>query len=209
MEREERDSGPHSQGRWRAARHLYTRAFNELTSRRALSTWRRAWTFSKIVCVITDAWFTAAPKTQVQPTIASALQVLPRRFLLVPRGFPGDWLPEGIDFRVDADLPYSDLNNSEGVLTTCAVAMAETGTIILRHSEQQGRRALTLIPDYHLCVVRAAQVAETAVEGWRLTALFAAEPITTISGPSATSDIEMTRVKGVHGPRTLDIILVV
>ena len=83
-----------------------------------------------------------------------------------------------------------------------------TGTIVLRHSPDEGRRALTLIPDYHLCVVFANQVLETVSQGIREMANFGSAPLTTISGPSATSDIEMTRIKGVHGPRTLDVILV-
>jgi len=88
------------------------------------------------------------------------------------------------------------------------VAVALSGTIILRHSFAQGRRALTLIPDYHLCIVEASQIVETVAEGIRALDN-PTEPITTISGPSATADIEMTRIKGVHGPRTLDVILVV
>jgi L-lactate dehydrogenase complex protein LldG len=88
------------------------------------------------------------------------------------------------------------------------VAVALTGTIMLRHSTGEGRRALTLIPDYHLCVVHADQVVETVPEGIRKINAFADVPITTISGPSATSDIEMTRIKGVDGPRVMDVILV-
>jgi L-lactate dehydrogenase complex protein LldG len=88
------------------------------------------------------------------------------------------------------------------------MAIASTGTIVLRHVTGEGRRALTLIPDYHLCVVLAAQIVQTVPEAIRrLTALRPAL-VTTISGPSATADIEMTRIRGVHGPRTLDVILV-
>ena len=94
------------------------------------------------------------------------------------------------------------------MLTTCALAIAISGTIVLRHSPTEGRRALTLISDYHLCIVESSQVVETVPEGIRALAS-PTEPITTISGPSATADIEMTRIKGVHGPRTLDVILVV
>jgi L-lactate dehydrogenase complex protein LldG len=94
------------------------------------------------------------------------------------------------------------------VITGCALAIAETGTIVLRHSPEDGGRALTLLPDYHLCIVRSSQVVASVPDGIRLAAEFATSPITTISGPSATSDIEMTRVKGVHGPRVLDVIVV-
>jgi L-lactate dehydrogenase complex protein LldG len=94
------------------------------------------------------------------------------------------------------------------VLTDCALAIAMTGTIVLRHSAGEARRALSLIPDYHLCVVFAGQVVETVPEGVMQMKAFAHLPITTIAGPSATADIEMIRVQGVHGPRTLDVILV-
>ncbi|HKQ88110.1 MAG TPA: LUD domain-containing protein [Candidatus Acidoferrales bacterium] len=108
----------------------------------------------------------------------------------------------------DENLSYADLDRAEGVLTTCAVAIALTGTIILRHG-RSGRRAMTLIPDYHLCIVRASQVVETVPEAIRELESPTRSPITTISGPSATSDIEMTRIKGVHGPRRLAVILII
>jgi L-lactate dehydrogenase complex protein LldG len=131
-----------------------------------------------------------------------------KRGLLISPGLPEAWLPAGFIFARDHSLIYQEIDSSEGVLTGCAVAIALTGTIVLRHSEQEGRRALTLIPDYHLCVVFEDQVVETVSEGISAMASFASSPITTISGPSATSDIEMTRIKGVHGPRTLEVILV-
>jgi L-lactate dehydrogenase complex protein LldG len=118
-----------------------------------------------------------------------------------------DVAPASFHFVEDRNLPYSEIDSSEGVLTMCVVAIAMTGTIVLRHSSEEGRRALTLIPDYHLCVVRESQVVETVAEGIRLMRGFYPFPITTISGPSATSDIEMTRIKGVHGPRILEVIL--
>jgi L-lactate dehydrogenase complex protein LldG len=128
--------------------------------------------------------------------------------LLIPPELPPAWLPVGYRFVPDKQLEYREIDASQGVLTGCAAAIALTGTIVLRHSAGEGRRALTLIPDYHLCVVFANQVVETVPQGVREMEPFSTVPLTTISGPSATSDIEMTRIKGVHGPRTLDVILV-
>lgn len=141
--------------------------------------------------------------------IAQALTARHKHRLLVPEGIPSPWLPESFEFVRDRGLAYGEVDRSEGVLTGCLLAMASTGTIVLRHSPQDGRRALTLIPDYHLCVVHGGQVVHTVPEGVRKIRKFGKILITTISGPSATSDIEMTRIKGVHGPRTLDVILVV
>jgi L-lactate dehydrogenase complex protein LldG len=88
------------------------------------------------------------------------------------------------------------------------LAIAVTGTIVLRHTPTEGVRALSLIPDYHLCCVFENQVEELVPEGIQRMSRFAGSPITTIAGPSATADIEMTRIKGVHGPRTLDVLLI-
>ncbi|MDE3196577.1 MAG: LUD domain-containing protein [Acidobacteriota bacterium] len=135
--------------------------------------------------------------------ILQAMDARGKGRLVIPAG-----LPEGERFIRDEGLSYEDLDRSEGVLTRCTVAISKTGTIVLCHTPGEGRRALTLIPDYHLCIVRADQVVETVPEGIRRLREFRTHPITTISGPSATADIEMTRIKGVHGPRTLDVILV-
>jgi L-lactate dehydrogenase complex protein LldG len=156
-----------------------------------------------------DAIVYRCSKVQLPQTIAEALAARSKRRLLVPQGLPPEWLPQNFEFVRDSDLTYEEIDRSEGVLTSCAVAIALTGTIVLRHSSAEGHRALTLIPDYHLCVVHAHQVFETVPEGIRTVAGFSRAPITTISGPSATSDIEMTRIRGVHGPRTLDVVLVV
>ena len=144
----------------------------------------------------------------IKQTISDALTSRRKQSMLIPKGLPAIWLSESALFIRDENLSYAALDSSEGVLTTCALAIAETGTIVLRHSEENGRRVLTLIPDYHLCIVHENQIVESVVEGIRKMAAWSTSAITTISGPSATSDIEMTRIQGVHGPRTLDIILV-
>lgn len=128
--------------------------------------------------------------------------------MIVPSDIDRGWLPAGVEFAPDHGLPYSDLDHCDGVLTACSLAIASTGTIALRHARGEGRRALTLIPDYHLCVVLGAQIVQTVPEAIRRLAALQPALVTTISGPSATADIEMTRIRGVHGPRTLGVILV-
>ncbi|HUK16558.1 MAG TPA: LUD domain-containing protein [Bryobacteraceae bacterium] len=145
---------------------------------------------------------------QIAETIAQVLGARGKRGLVIADGLQAAWLPPGFTFPRDDGLSYDELDRAEGVLTGCAAAIAFTGTILLKHGPGEARRALTLVPDYHLCVVRAEQVVETVPEGIRRVSQFRTSPLTTISGPSATSDIEMTRVKGVHGPRTLDVVLV-
>jgi L-lactate dehydrogenase complex protein LldG len=142
----------------------------------------------------------------VRATIAKALTARGPKRMLVPPGLPPDWLPSEFSFTPDLDLSYDQLNNCDGVLTSATAAIAATGSIVLQHGPGQGRRALTLIPDYHLCVVFANQVVETVPAAFAM--LDSVRPTTFISGPSATADIEMTRIKGVHGPRFLDVILV-
>ena len=132
------------------------------------------------------------------------------RSVLVPEGLPAEWLaelPSGTKLvRDDPPLSPRDLDRVSGVITGCATAIAETGTVILDHGPGQGRRALTLVPDFHLVVVQAGQV-EADIAG-ALARLDPARPHTLISGPSATSDIELIRVEGVHGPRNLHILIV-
>jgi L-lactate dehydrogenase complex protein LldG len=107
----------------------------------------------------------------------------------------------------DPPLTHDQLDAAEGVLTTCALAIAQTGTIVLDAGPGMGRRALTLLPDYHLCVVRAEQIVPSVPEAIAKLANDPTRPITFISGPSATVDIEMTRVRGVHGPRNFEVIV--
>ncbi len=128
---------------------------------------------------------------------------------VVPEGVPAAWLAElPAEIKLAADEPplsAAELDQMTGVVTGCAVAIAETGTIILDHGPGQGRRALTLVPDFHLVVVRADQVAADLADAFAR--LDPARPHTLISGPSATSDIELIRVEGVHGPRNLHVLL--
>ncbi len=133
--------------------------------------------------------------------------VLGGRRIVVPAGIPDAWITGLEDaIRDDPPLTHDALDASDGVLTTCALAIAQTGTIVLDGTLGMGRRVLTLLPDYHLCVVRSDQIAPSLPEA--LAKLDdPTRPLTLISGPSATVDIEMTRVRGVHGPRNLEIVV--
>ena len=122
--------------------------------------------------------------------------------VVAPSGLPTAWLPDRVE---DVDLGPADLDGLDGVVTGCALAIAETGTIVLDGAAECGRRAITLVPDLHVCVVRTDQVVQTVPEGIAL--LDPLRPLTFISGPSATSDIELRRVEGVHGPRRLVVVL--
>ena len=128
----------------------------------------------------------------------------------VPVDLPAEWLRSGTPIRRDAQMPISELDGAAAVLTGCAVAIAETGTVVLDAGPAQGRRALSLVPDHHICVVFAHQIVDSVPEAVaRLEdAATAGRPQTWISGPSATSDIELIRVEGVHGPRRLDLVIV-
>jgi L-lactate dehydrogenase complex protein LldG len=140
--------------------------------------------------------------------LATRAAAAPSSFV-VPDGLPAEWLaelPSEITLaRDEPPLAAAGLDRMSGVVTGCAVAVAETGTIILDHGPGQGRRALTLVPDFHLVVVREDQIAADLADAFAR--LDPVRPHTLISGPSATSDIELIRVEGVHGPRNLHVLL--
>jgi L-lactate dehydrogenase complex protein LldG len=141
--------------------------------------------------------------TELDRTVSATLN---GRRVIVPAGIPDAWLT-GVDvLRDEPALTHEQIDGAQGVLTTCALAIAQTGTIVLDGGPGMGRRVLTLLPDHHLCVVRADQIVASVPEAVaNLKDL--TRPLTFISGPSATVDIEMTRVRGVHGPRTLEVIV--
>jgi L-lactate dehydrogenase complex protein LldG len=139
--------------------------------------------------------------------IAERLQSKGRCIFLAPPDLPSGWLVPGVNWKIDAGLSHGEIEACGGVVTASFCGVADSGTIVLHHSAAEGRRVLTLLPDWHLCILRASQVVETLPEYFDR----CAQPpslATYISGPSATADIEMTRIKGVHGPRFLNVILV-
>jgi L-lactate dehydrogenase complex protein LldG len=156
-----------------------------------------------------DAHVVRVTQGDVAAQVASMLEARGKRRMVVPAGLAVEWLPEGFEFVVDEGMTAAELNGFDGVMTGATVAIAETGTVALQNVAGQGRRAATLVPDYHLCVVRVEDVVETVAEAMDRLAAMAGLTTTFISGPSATADIEMTRIKGVHGPRFLDVILMV
>ncbi len=155
------------------------------------------------------AMVTRTDDAGLSQALADACQQHSIQRLVVPADLLAEWIPAGVTvLRDDPPLTIYDLDESSGVLTGCAMAIAQTGTIILDGGAYQGRRVLSLVPDLHMCVVCAEQVVGLVPEAIKRLAERATHPITLISGPSATSDIELNRVEGVHGPRTLHVFVV-
>jgi L-lactate dehydrogenase complex protein LldG len=155
-----------------------------------------------------DARVVRVLHVDVRTAAARMLEERKAKRMVVPRGLAAEWLPAGVEFVVDEELPAAELDLVDGVMTGATLAIAETGTVVLQNVAGQGRRAATLVPDYHLCIVRVEDVVETVPEAIGRLQATAGLATTFVSGPSATADIEMTRIKGVHGPRFLDVILV-
>jgi L-lactate dehydrogenase complex protein LldG len=146
-------------------------------------------------------------------TITAQFAASGKHKFVAPPGVPSEWLVTpswkitGFECDIDYGLTTAEIEQAEGVLTAAFCGIADSGTIVLHHSAAEGRRVLSLLPDWHLCILRASQIVETLPEYFDRSL----EPptlVTWISGPSATADIEMTRIKGVHGPRFLHVILV-
>lgn len=147
---------------------------------------------------------------ELATAIAAALWARETKRIVVPPDLPYGWLSqlEGVEAVADSGgaLATSVLQSADGVVTGCAVAVARTGTVVLDGGRAQGRRALTLVPDYHLCVVHADQIVGTVPEA--IARLDPCRPLTRISGPATTFDVELERAPGVHGPRALEILVV-
>jgi len=188
-----------------------------------------------------DAEVVECAPDELPATIAAQIEASGKRRFIAPSGVPNAWLVPaawqitGFECDIDHGLTATEIEKAEGVMTACFCGVADSGTIVLHHSETEGRRVITLLPDWHLCVVRASQIVETLPEYFDRCnrkagtkgpshpseqGPLAGNPgreegekalprlVTWISGPSATADIEMTRIKGVHGPRFLNVIVV-
>ncbi len=155
-----------------------------------------------------DSGFVRVSATSVARTVAGLLAGRGVQRIVVPSGLNAQWIPSGIECLEDDGLTAEELDRFDGVMTGASAAIAETGTVVLQNVSGQGRRMITLVPDYHLCVVLAEDVVETVPQAMERLQPTAGVATTFVSGPSATADIEMTRIKGVHGPRFLDVVLI-
>jgi L-lactate dehydrogenase complex protein LldG len=160
-----------------------------------------------------DAEVAECAPDELPATIAAQIEASGKRRFIAPSGVPNAWLVPaawqitGFECDIDHGLTATEIEKAEGVMTACFCGVADSGTIALHHSATEGRRVITLLPDWHLCVIRTSQIVDTLPEYFDR----CNQPpslVTWISGPSATADIEMTRIKGVHGPRFLNVIVV-
>lgn len=144
---------------------------------------------------------------ELPKVIVRHIQASGRDNIVAPPGRPAGWLGDGVKWKLDNNLSYDEIERCGGVITAASAAIADSGTIVLHHGQHEGRRVITLLPDFHICILRASLIVETLPEYF---ARFPEPPglATYISGPSATADIEMTRIKGVHGPRFLSVMIV-
>ena len=178
--------------------------------------WETALSAADLLALLTErivdyrASVTATTPDGLSAVVAGLLAGAER--VVVPEGLDRDWLgtaeSAGLEVLVDGSacaVGTDDLDRVDAVVTASTLAIAETGTIVLDGTADQGRRAISLVPDHHVCVVRADTVVRGLPAAMRL--LDVTRPLTWISGPSATSDIELSRVEGVHGPRRLDVVL--
>lgn len=139
--------------------------------------------------------------------IAAQLKASGRHKFVAPAELPAAWIAGEFEWKIDRGLSAAEIEQCEGVVTGASCGIADSGTIVLHHSAREGRRIASLLPDWHLCILYASQVVETLPEYFARCEQ-APNLATYISGPSATADIEMTRIKGVHGPRFLNVIVV-
>ena len=158
-----------------------------------------------------EAEVTECAPDELAAEIAAQLARSGRNTFVAPAGVRRQWLAAGLNWKIDGEpgssLTTEEIEHCDGVLTASFCGVADSGTIVLHHSSAEGRRVITLLPDWHLCVLRASQIVETLPEYFDRCAEVPSL-VTWISGPSATADIEMTRIKGVHGPRFLNVIVV-
>lgn len=144
---------------------------------------------------------------ELPATIAHQLKQSGRHMFVVAPALPAEWLVYGFSWTSDKALSIEEIELCDGVVTGASAGVADSGTIVLHHNETEGRRVISLLPDFHLCILRCSQIFETLPE-YFARCVKPPRLATFVSGPSATADIEMTRIKGVHGPRSLSVIIV-
>lgn len=154
-----------------------------------------------------DAEVERLPRAAIAAKVREVVEARRAPAMLVPSGIATDLLPQDSSFVMDSGFSPTELDTFAGVITEATLGIAETGTLVLQNVPGQGRRAASLVPDFHLCILRVEDLVASVPEAIDRLQNTAYLPTTFISGPSATADIEMTRIKGVHGPRFLHVLL--